>query len=487
LRGWAALLAVGAGLWATVLVGPALAAPASTSTLSASTSSSTTAPSDNSGLLLTPLLSPARLPRTLQVLGARDAVSGALTAVLASPALATARATSCVEAEQGGAVLYASNASLPVTPASNMKLLTATSLLDVLGPNYTFTTTVKADRAPVKGVIQGNLYLVGGGDPLLRLDRFAKGIVGGDPVYTSVDQLVAKVKAAGVTHITGAVVGDESRYDTERTVAGWPARYVAEGDVGALSALGIDDGFATAGAPVPIGAAPPVQSAGLVEAMLKKAGVKIDGGATSGVAPGTAALVASITSPTLAAELGEVLRESDDTATELLVKELAAHAGEKGTTAAGLPIVRRDLAGDGLPLDGFVADDGSGLSRNDRVTCGLVLAVLQRSGASGLLADALPVAAKSGTLQDRMAHTPAAGRVEAKTGTLNGVSALSGWVQPVPGQGEGNLVLAPPVAFAAVLNGIANDTVGINVTDDVAVALAEYPTVLPLSRYGPGG
>ena len=148
-----------------------------------------------------------------------------------------------------------------------------------------------------------------------------------------------------------------------------------------MSALGIDDGFATAGAPVPDSLPPPVQSAGLLIKLLRAARDRGGGWRHGGHGAGGAAVVAEVVSPPLGTELGEMLKESDNTAMELLTKELGLKQRGSGTTAAGLVAVRADLAADGLPLRGFVNADGSGLSRADRVTCSLLVAVLERAGA----------------------------------------------------------------------------------------------------------
>jgi D-alanyl-D-alanine carboxypeptidase/D-alanyl-D-alanine-endopeptidase (penicillin-binding protein 4) len=310
-------------------------------------------------------------------------------------------------------------------------------------------------------------------------------------VYTNVKDLVTALRAAGVREVTGGVVGDESRYDSVRSVAGWPAEYGEEGDVGPLSALGIDDGFATAGPPVPDSLPPPVQSAGLLIRSLRAASIEVDGGATSGTTPAGATVVADVVSPPLGTELGEILKESDNTAMELLTKELGLKQRGSGTTAAGLAAVRADLAADGFPLRGFVNEDGSGLSRADRVTCSLLVDVLERAGPDGLLVRDLPVAGRSGTLVDELKGTVAAGRVHAKTGTLDGVKALSGWALPAAGQGNGNPGLAAPVVFATVLNALAptlpdpSDTPA-GLTDQVALDIAEYPRAPALSQFEPG-
>jgi D-alanyl-D-alanine carboxypeptidase/D-alanyl-D-alanine-endopeptidase (penicillin-binding protein 4) len=402
----------------------------------------------------------------------------------------SAARSSCAEVAQGGEVVYKDNAQLPVMPASNMKLLTATALLDRLGPSYTFTTWLMGSVPPVDGVVRGDLYFVGGGDPLLRLPRFAAGIPGGDKVYTNVDLLVSKLKAAGVKAITGSVIGDDSRYDSLRTVAAWPDRYVDQGDVGALSALGIDDGFATARGRVPDSAPPATQSAGVLTDLLRSAGVKVSGPPESGTAPGTAQVLVQLVSPPLREILGEVLRESDNTAMELLTKELGLQDSGKGSTAAGTAAVREDLSSLGFPLAGFVNLDGSGLAPQDRVTCSLLLAALEWAGPDGDLVADLPVAAESGTLAGRLAGTPAAKRVRAKTGTLEGVSALSGWAEPAKAQGGGNAMLALPVVFSVVLNGLVwplpdPDDTPDDLTDRAAVDIATYPKAPPLSRFDP--
>ncbi len=103
---------------------------------------------------------------------------------------------------QGGRTLYSDHPLLSLIPASNMKLLTATAVIDRLGSTHRLTTDVVAAR-PRAGVIDGNLYLVGGGDPLLATGPSATGLGSGETLYTSLDQLAAQVRAAGVTKVTG--------------------------------------------------------------------------------------------------------------------------------------------------------------------------------------------------------------------------------------------------------------------------------------------
>ena len=115
-----------------------------------------------------------------------------------------------------------------------------------------------------------------------------------------------------------------------------------------------------------------------------------------------------------------MLTVSDDTAAELFTKELGYQTAG-GTTAAGVAAIRADLAADGLPVSQLVAYDGSGLDRGDRVTCNLIQADLEHARRRQRGGRGLPIAGQTGTLRDRMRGTPAAGRLRAKTGTLDDV------------------------------------------------------------------
>jgi D-alanyl-D-alanine carboxypeptidase/D-alanyl-D-alanine-endopeptidase (penicillin-binding protein 4) len=293
------------------------------------------------------------------------------------------------------------------------------------------------------------------------------------------------VRAAGITEVQGLVVGDESRYDSERSVPTWSPSYAAEGDVGPLSALEVDDGFTETPAGW-IGATDPPQAAAQTfTGLLAAAGVKVDGRtAAAGRTPAGATPVTAIRSAPLAQVLDAILTPSDDTAAELVAKELGRVDGAGGTTAAGTAVIRADLAADGLPVAGLQVADGSGLDRDDRATCGLLAAALARAGAESPLARGLPVAGMTGTLAQRLRGTPAAGRVLAKTGTLDGVVALSGFVLPSTTAPAPTLQLRMPVVFSLIMNGVPDST-GVALGNRVAVALAGYPVVPALSSLDP--
>jgi PBP4 family serine-type D-alanyl-D-alanine carboxypeptidase len=125
-------------------------------------------------------------------------------------------------------------------------------------------------------------------------------------------------------------------------------------------------------------------------------------------------------------------RVSDNFVAEMLLKELGAVQGSRGTTAQGVGVVTGLLAQAGVPMDGVRIVDGSGLSLLDRMTASALVALLSAMWNDPAvrfeLLAALPVAGRSGTLDDRMRTGPATGVVRAKTGTTSNASALSGFV-----------------------------------------------------------
>ena len=235
--------------------------------------------------------------------------------------------------------------------------------------------------------------------------------------------------AAGVRTVTGAVVGDERRHDSLRSVPGWPQRYLDQQTVGPLSALTVNDGFESY--PVPTDPRPLVSSpdpaanaAAVLTGLLEARGIDVAGEPRSGVAPAAATEVAAIEAP-----VGEVLRqmlvESDNLTAETLLKELGAGVGD-ASTAGGAARVRTTLQEAGFDLDGVAIADGSGLSLDNRLTCEVLVDLLTDPDLSAPLVSRLAVAGESGTLTDRFRGTALEGQLQAKTGSLATVTALGG-------------------------------------------------------------
>ncbi|HET9692665.1 MAG TPA: D-alanyl-D-alanine carboxypeptidase [Acidimicrobiales bacterium] len=498
--GWLSGSGVGPGAGRAVVAALALATAALAAGGSALADPAGAAGARPAGPTPTPLLSVRRVPGWLAATVATQRVTAAASAPLA--ALGAAAATSCLVADQGTRVLVAAQPTVPLVPASNMKLLTAVAALDRLGPGYRFTTSVVAAAPLAAGVVTGDLYLVGGGDPVLRTPQYEATIPDAVPPFTSLPALAAQVAAAGVRQVTGTVVGDGTRYDALRTVPGWKPVYAAEGDAGPLSGLDVDDGFHVGidgyradtdpdqqaaatfaqllvadGVQVgPVSPPPPGTPPELAAPALTAAEAAVAALAVAGPAPGAATPVTTIESAPLAQLLAAVLAPSDDTAAEMLTKELGRQTAGAGTTAAGTAAIAADLAADGLPVEGLVVDDGSGLHTGDRVTCALLAAVLARAEATGspLLGD-LAVTGETGTLRHRLTAAGTAGRVRGKTGTLDGVSALSGVVLPAAGPATATaLRLRAPVVFSLIMDGVRADA-AVAAGDAVATALAAYP------------
>lgn len=305
-----------------------------------------------------------------------------------------------------GETLYSRNGTLSLIPASNEKLTVTYAALTALGPAFRIETDVLQDAA-------GDLILKGYGDPTLTSADLAV--------------LARQVRAAGITTVSGRILGDESWFDTRRTALGWkPSFYIEESPP--LSALIVDRGrvgrFTSRD--------PALAAAQLFRAALVRLGVRVAGGPAHGVAPPDAMVVASIDSPSLTVIVHHMDTVSDNFEAEMLLKELGAVQADAGTTAAGAGVVTGLLAQAGVPLTGVRLVDGSGLSLLDRLTPAAVVSLLEvmwNDPEQRLeLLSSLPVAARTGTLHDRMLHSAAAGLVRAKTGTTDNASALSGFV-----------------------------------------------------------
>lgn len=363
----------------------------------------------------------------------------------------------CATAGAGNRLLYEANPDRALAPASLTKILTAVAALDVLGPETRFRTRVLG-RLDADGVVRGDLSLVGGGDPVLGTDAWAGRGGAEGRLHTSLDTLADSVASTGVRRVTGRILADESRFDRQRTVESWPRRLVLDGEAGPLSALIANDGFEVWGHPGEPFRDPALGTAGLFRTLLSARGVVVEGGPGSGPAPVDPELAAIASAP-VGELVAEFLRESDNETAELLVKEVGLRRRGEGSTAAGVRAVRDALAARGIGDTGNVIADGSGLSTDARLTCRLLTDVL--ASAEAVLADRLAVAGRTGTLRSRLRDTPAAGRLRAKTGSLDGVSGLAGYAETVHGQ---------RIAFAYVANGVDAGTTR-SVQDQFAVAL----------------
>ena len=313
-----------------------------------------------------------------------------------------------------GEMLFAQNAGRSLVPASNAKLPLTYAATVHLGPSFRISTEVLGDGSQDGTTWDGSLVLKGNGDPTLsRADLRA---------------LALQVRATGIRAVTGDVVGDESSYDARRMVAGWKASFFIR-ESPPLSALVVDRGrvgrFTTR--------TPALAAATGFRDALRTAGVSVAGTVSAGRADDWLEPIASASSPTLAAMLRFMDRESDNFTAEMLLKQLGLVELGQGTSAAGASVVAQAMAQAGVPMTGVRIVDGSGLSRLDRLTVSALGSLLEVAWSDPIvrpvLLGALPVAGVNGTLEQRLRNPPARGRVLAKTGTTREASALSGYVK----------------------------------------------------------
>ena len=399
-----------------------------------------------------PAAPPVAAPPAPPTNPAAAALANLIIARLADPRLAGTTVGLSVWVEGLGEVA-GHNADLPLTPASNQKLFTAMGVLSLVPQTDRLVTEVRVTGTHEGRVLNGDLFLVGGGDPTLN----AKG-------PHSLDDLAAAVKARGIDEVRGALIGDESRYDTVRGAPGWLPQHVPV-FIGPLSALVVDRNQLRPDADY--AANPLPGTLPYFRAALLRAGVRVLGPNVAAPAPAGSAVLAALGSPTVGELVGEMLNRSDNLIAEILVKEVGYRAARPapGSTAGGLAAINEAVAKLGVPLTG-VAADGSGLSRADRRSAREWRSLLQAVQAqpwADRLVGSLPLAARNGTLARRFGRTAAEANVRAKTGWIDEARSLSGYLTTAGGR---------PVVFSVVVNGTTPNSPALNALDTLVAAIA---------------
>ncbi len=436
------------------------------------------ATADPSPALTTSMAAYRRAPAVLARLGADNELAAAMEQLAAY-----VDERSCLAVSVDGREIGSWNGDVGVIPASTNKLLIAGAATEVLGADHRFTTSVAATPA-VDGVVEGDLYLVGGGDPLLvaadfPLDDDAPEM----SASTSLDALADAVVAAGITSIRGSVVGDATRYDDQYVNPTWGTG-VAFVDAGPIGGLVVNDGrtVGRSGRQRDPGEA----AARELARLLRDRGVAVSGGWESGVVEPETPVIATVESAPLSAIVADMLTNSDNDTAEMLVKELGVAGTGEGTTAAGLQVLDTTVRSWGIPMDSTVLADGSGLSANNRLTCDALVGVLDHLADTPAV-EGLAVAGRSGTLIDDFLGSPVEGTLVAKTGTLINppadadppeVKALAGYFDARNGD---------RVEFALVLNGPGSVTADgyLPYWGALAERLAAHPTGPDVATLGP--
>ena len=383
-------------------------------------------------------------------------------------------ARTCLAVYEGERPVLLRRPDQSLIPASTQKTLVATAALAVLGPDFRYETRVVTE-APVSDGAVGTLWLVGSGDPTLASPEYMM-FLSERPRFqlhqaTPLTALADGLKAAGVTTVAGGIVGDDSRYDRTRILPGWKASYVIDNEVGPLGALLVNGGFTVFRPPEKRVDDPAAHAASELSRLATAAGIAVAGPARSGVAPPEGAVVvATVRSAPLSDIVAGMLRESDNSAAELLVRELGVAERSDGSTPAGTQAITDALMRAGLPTAGLRLRDGSGLEVTNQSDCALLAAALRKPDRGGgpELSPLLAVAGRTGTLSLRLVGTPLEGKLRAKTGSLNGVSGLTGYL-------DGRRSLS----FAFLANGPFSESAGRVLQDRLMALLAGYPGPQP--------
>jgi D-alanyl-D-alanine carboxypeptidase/D-alanyl-D-alanine-endopeptidase (penicillin-binding protein 4) len=421
--------------------------------------------------------------------GEREALRKAVDQLLAQPPLAGAHVSVEVDALEDGQSVVSHNADDLLNPASNTKLITSAAALLRLGPEYRFTTDYLSERAIQRGRV-GTLYVRGRGDPSVNTERIdalaadlwhrglrsVRDIVLDDSFFdreefgpgweqeTSDKAWAAGVGALSLNHNTVAVyITPADRPNSRARVEVEPdARdyFIIENRVTTVRQNGrrklrphaIIEGERTrivVEGRLPKGAEPVVLYRRVgdptfyygqtLRLMLNKRGIRVSGRVKRGTAPASAVLLQSYESSSLAEIVRDMNKVSSNFIAEMLVKTLGAELkGSPGSWAKGLEVAE-DLLGElGLPRGTYVLKNGSGLNDTNRFSARqmatLLGAMWKRFPVAAEFVASLGIAARDGTMRLRMEGTDAAGRLRAKTGTLERVTALSGYVQSLGGE-----------------------------------------------------
>lgn len=317
-------------------------------------------------------------------------------------------------------------------PASNEKIFTAATLLQLVGPSFQYATTVAGTAPLTSHTLHGDLVVTGSGDP--TLSRGA--------LLTMAKSLHQK----GLHDVTGHLIVDDTRYSQKTIVAGWKQKFVPE-ETGTVDAFTVDHNVWHGG--TSYFHHPTLDNARLFRTQLKHRHISVGKRIEIRKAPPTVRPLVTHHSAQLSSIVHATLTDSINFDAEMMFREAGAQLTGHGSPKTGLE-AERSVAKrlGGLPLG--VVHDGSGLSYADRSSPEILqqwLARLRSTPYYSSIYDGLPVSCRTGTLEYRMCGPNLAGQVHAKTGTLTRVSTLSGYVATMSGQ---------PVTFSFLASGVHN-------------------------------
>jgi D-alanyl-D-alanine carboxypeptidase/D-alanyl-D-alanine-endopeptidase (penicillin-binding protein 4) len=443
---------------------------------------------------------------------------GAIDAILEKSTLAGARVGILVTEVESGKVLYARDADALLNPASNVKLFTSAAVLSKLGPEFRFETEFRVDGPSKSGSSARQLYVRGKGDPTLVTERLwaiagdlanlglrrigelvlDDGYFDGERIGPGFDQeagdraylaptgaLSLNFNSVAVHASPGEARGQAGRVALEppsdylelvnrtRTVGPRAVRRIVPSSVpaGPRQRIVVDGRLPLGGRPVAVWRKiddPRAYFGQTLKRLLELRGVKV-GRVRAGAAPQDAKLVLVAESESLGEIVRRLNKTSNNFVAEQLLKTLGAELrGVPGTWASGIGVAEEFLGEIGIPRGSFVMKNGSGLNDANRFsarqTVTLLRAMWRRFPLAAEFLSSLPVAGRDGTIRWRMDGTEAAGRLRAKTGTLENVTSLSGYVETASQE---------KLAFAIFVNDFeGRSSRAARVVDAMAAALA---------------
>jgi len=396
-----------------------------------------------------------------------------------------------------GRILMEKDPNLPLIPASTLKVVTSTSALNELGPDYRFLTSVYTDE--IRGGSVGNLFVKGQGDPhLVTEELFA---------------LVRELVDSGLTEVRGSIVVDDSYFNPDKPLddanepgyrsydalysalslnfnsikvvaipgiaPGNPARLIMDpfSDYASLSghvqtvpgaqpmkvevlkkpaanghehivlqgSVGVSAPYKGKYVNVQF---PDLYMGNVFKELLLREGIKVTGGVVRGLTPADATLYLEHQSMPLGLIVYWLGKLSNNFMAEQICLAMGAHAhGAPGSREKGLDVMRRSLIKSGVPETNFSLADASGLSRSNRISASALVRTLANTSQNFYVSPefiaSLGISGADGTLKEKFNEDNTRRRIRAKTGTLRGVNALAGFGLGKDGK---------PIVFAILVN-----------------------------------
>ncbi len=329
--------------------------------------------------------------------------------------------------------IYKLNPAVSMIPASNTKLFTTASALNFLGGDYAIATKIFSSDLNIKdGVVNGNLYIKGYGNP--------------DFSTRDLELMASQLKGKNIKLITGDIIGDDTYFDDIYTRDDWIKNEKANVKLPPISALVIDRNRTFVQSKrgrrvrryVQYVDDPPLFAAQLLKEKLEEAGIVVNGVAAKGITPGDLPVL-SEKKILLRDLIALINKHSDNFYAEVLFKTIgAAASGKQGNSFYSTQAVLNFIEDNAIFKEGTSVVDGSGISRFNQITVGAIAGILEKMYFDLKnyedFYNSLSIAGIDGTLKGRLTGTPAENNMRGKTGTLNGVTSLSGYLTSLNGE-----------------------------------------------------